>query len=497
MGQSLRHRLVAGLLGGAAILATPQALSSNYSPPGLYEVSRHTLDNGFRAVLKPRPGARNVSFRLVVGFGDLDLPCGVQETAHLLEHLLFAGTSEHTETELDALIEDHGGYWNAETTQEATVYQLDIYSRNALVGLQTLHAIMTDSRLTPESVETARSIVHREMGGKPSWLRQWLRARGIGKNATTKAIEHLLPGSNFLCPGIETAEGIVRDDLLRAYRGFYGPANMGLIVVGDFVAQQMLEAIKSSFGQIALRPPPLRIAPSPPWPERAIEVTGTLAPLLGTEAHVGIAFRIPGYESQDRHAVTVLRNYLETRLFDEIRTRRGLSYGPGVQSYLLADFGLLLSYADVDLDAMDEVLQIMDAEIERLRSAPLEATVIERTKQRLLLQMVQGYESNAALAEYYVDAWHELSSPSGMLNRETAIENVTAADLHRLAVTYLDPARAATFRERPTFTYTQLYITLAIVTLVLLAGGWRVTHARARRLSTRDASRVASTNRSG
>lgn len=482
MGQSLRYRLAAGLLIAAvAIMTMPRALASQYSPPGLYEVARYTLDNGFRVVLKPRPGARSVSFRLVVGFGDSDLPCGTQETAHFLEHLLFAGTSRHTETELDALIEDHGGSWNAETTQEATIYQLDIYSRHALVGLETLHEIMSDSTLAPEAVETARSILHREMGGKPGRLRQWFRTRGIGKNATTKAVEHLLPGSNFLCPGIETAEGITRDDLLRAYRGFYGPANMGLIAVGDFDARTLLEAIESTFGRMPMRPPPLRITPTPPWPERAVEVTGTLAPLLGTEAHVGIAFRTPGYAYPDLHTLTVLRSYLETRLFDEIRTRRGLSYGPGVQSYLLTEFGLLLTYADVDLDAMDEALEVMHAEIERLRAEPLDSQTLEQTKQRLLLQMVQGYESNAALAEYYVDNWDELSSAEGLINREAAIETVSPADVHRVALTYLDPDRAATFREHPTFTYTQLYIGLGALTLVLVILGWRLAHARARR----------------
>ena len=68
-----------------------------------------------RVVLKPRHNARNLSIQLKVDVGHMNFPCGKRETAHFLEHLLFTGTDQHSESQLDDIIELHGGSWNAET----------------------------------------------------------------------------------------------------------------------------------------------------------------------------------------------------------------------------------------------------------------------------------------------------------------------------------------------------------------------------------------------
>lgn len=462
-------RLIAVL----ALLLPGLALAGRYTPPGLYDASYSRLDNGLHVVLKPRDGARNVAFRVVAGVGDLDFPCGGQQTAHLLEHLLFKGTSRHTENELDALVEDHGGYWNAETREEETIYQLDIYSQHALLGLDVLYEIMSDSLISPDSVATARNIVHREMGGRPSALEHWLRAQGIGKNATTKAVEHLLPGSNYLCPGIETAEDISRDDLLEAFRRFYVPANMMLIAVGDFDAAELMQAIDRTFGRLPAGTAPASTRPTPPWPAQGERVTGTLAPVFGNEAHVGLAYRIPGYESDDYYALAVLRRYLDNRLFQEIRVERGLAYAPGAELYALHDFGFMLTSADVDLDATETAVGAIRDEIETLRAAPLAEETLERVKQRMLLQMVQGFESNMAIADYYADTWDELTGFGRLLDHESAIEKVTAADVYRVANRYLQPEQSVAFYEQPTLSHARLFTILAALLAILAWSGWR------------------------
>lgn len=465
----------------ALLLATAPGAASEYSPPGLYDLDYAVLPNGLRVALKPRAGAHNVSVRLAVGVGDLDFPCGKQQTPHLLEHLLFSGTSTSTETALDARIEDHGGYWNAHTTQEQTIYELDIYSLHVDVGLRTLHEIVLDSQLAPESVEAARAIVHREMGGRPSTLRQWLATRGVGENATSRAVAWLLPGSNYICPGIDTAQSITREELLAAYRAFYVPENMTLVVVGDFELQAMRRLIAETFGALPRRALLPGATATPSWPVMGGEFTGTLAPILGTEAQVGLAFRTPGYASQEFFALHVLASHLQTRLFEAIRTERSLAYAPGAQLYTLRDFGVLLASADVDLDAMDEALEAIGAEVARLRSDGLDAQTLERTKRRILLQMAQGYESNLALADYYVDNLDELAQHGRLLNHEAAIEAVTAEDIRRIALAYLDPERAVIFRETPTLTPTQFLLALGALALVTGAALWRLAHPGLRR----------------
>lgn len=80
-----------------------------FTPFGLYEPQITTLGNGLRVVLNPRNHAHNVAFRLVVNIGAWNFPCGQREIPHFLEHLLFAGTSKHSEAELESLVKSHGG----------------------------------------------------------------------------------------------------------------------------------------------------------------------------------------------------------------------------------------------------------------------------------------------------------------------------------------------------------------------------------------------------
>ena len=168
---SLFYNLVAALL-IVAVLSSP-ALAGEYTPPGLYDVEYYQLPNQMRVLLKERHQARSVSYRVIVNVGMADYPCGRKETPHFLEHLLFTGTSSHAESELDDLIEGHGGSWNAYTGHQETGYLLDIFSKYADLGLQTLYEIITDSQITQESVDTSRDIIHREAGGRPSVFKQW------------------------------------------------------------------------------------------------------------------------------------------------------------------------------------------------------------------------------------------------------------------------------------------------------------------------------------
>ena len=170
------------------------ALGSQYSPPGLYEVEHLTLENGLDIILKQRPGAHTLSVRLWVGVGMQDFECEHQETPHFLEHLLFTGTSKYSEAELEHLVADHGGSWNAYTGNEETVYELNIYSRYPDLAINVLYEILTDSIISEENVQTSRDIIHREVGGKPSKIRQWFRLRGFGVNGTEKAVlKHTMP----------------------------------------------------------------------------------------------------------------------------------------------------------------------------------------------------------------------------------------------------------------------------------------------------------------
>ena len=242
------------LVGTAAAAAEPR---DRFAPRGLHDIEDVRLVNGFRIVLKRRPDTRNVAFRLVVGLGTRHFACGKREAPHLLEHLLFSGTTRHTEAELESVVQDLGGSWNATTGTESTTYQLDIFDRYALEGLDVLHEIVTDSVITPEKIARAKSVVYREEGGKPSSFRRWLYRFNIGKGAWDKANALLLPGEGAVCSGLVNLEQITKRDLEEALRTAYVPENMMLVAVGNFDRSKLLDRIAATFGSMPRAPEPV------------------------------------------------------------------------------------------------------------------------------------------------------------------------------------------------------------------------------------------------
>src|SRR5262249_12270232 len=284
--------LLVWCMGGAVDVS-----ASQYDPPGLYDVNYFKLENGLNVIVKQRNHAHSAAIRLVVNVGHRNFPCPKRETPHFLEHLLFMGTSKHTEAELKSLIEDHGGYWNGFTGPTETLYQIDIFDEYLSLAIDTLYEMITDTIITPQMIESARAVIHREHSGNYSKLFRWLYENGIGKAAVAKAGERLLPGVH--CPGLITPDGVSEADVRETHKNYYVPVNMTLVVVGNFDRDALVSQIKSTFGRLPYRASNGTKVVKPPYTRGTTEVTGTFAPLLGSDTQIGYAYRTEGSDSPD------------------------------------------------------------------------------------------------------------------------------------------------------------------------------------------------------
>jgi predicted Zn-dependent peptidase len=438
------------------LLCAPPASANEYSPHGLYEVEHRVLANGLRVVLKPRGDARNVSMRVMVKVGILDFPCGRRETPHFLEHLLFTGTNAHDETALEALVREWGGTWNASTSYRQTVYELDIFSGRFAEGLALLHEILSDSTLTPDNVALSRDILRREAGEEPGLLRRWTYARGFGKSGVDKWMEAM----GLSCATLETPDAISREDILDAYRRYYVPNNMALVIVGAFDAAQAWRVIEQGFARLPAgtprAPAPLRLA----RPQAPARLENSLTRLVGADVDVLLGFTTTGYRAPDRHALYLLEHHLDTRVYEHLRVRQGLSYTPSADSLIWPDAGLLLVQANASLGETDEVIASLQEEIRDLRAHPLTEDTVRALKQEVLLVSARDYETNAEIADYYVESMHELEDDGALINEEDRLMATSAEDVRRAAATYLDLDHAVTVVERPLLSHDTLYLLL-------------------------------------
>jgi predicted Zn-dependent peptidase len=483
------NAMLMGLVLLAAVLVglPVNASASEYDPTGLYDVDYFKLENGLDVVLKKRTHARNVAVRLVVNVGQRNFPCDKRETPHFLEHLLFMGTSKHSEAELKRLIEDHGGSWNGFTAEADTGYQVDIYDQHLPLAIDTLHEIITDTIITPEKIEAAREVIYRERGGKYSWLTRWFYQNGIFKDAATKGLEALLPGTSVHCPGVITPGGIGESDVKEAYKSYYVPASMALVVVGNFNKDTFLSQTKSTFGKLTPKVSNGSKLVTPPYMTGSKEVTGTLSPLIGLSGEVGLAYRTDGSNSPDTYALWVLWKYLDRVLYERIRVKEAMSYGPGSAYGTKRDYGIFVAAADVDLDKIEVARVQLEEEVEKLKQGQIAADHLKGVKERILWELAQSYESNSSMAAFYISSLPQLKTHGKLTNHEAAIAKLTPEDIYRVANKYLRNDSRVIVRSTPTLTYTQFYVGLGFsIVAVPGTGLYLVRRFMKRRRNRRD-----------
>ncbi|WP_455199980.1 M16 family metallopeptidase [Kaarinaea lacus] len=455
---------------------SPSALTSEYSQPGFYDVDHYVLENGLHVVLKPRHGARNVAIELNVDIGHLNFPCGKRETAHFLEHLLFTGTSAHSEAELDHLIESHGGSWNAETASDYTLYSLQIFSKHLDTGIKTLHEIIVDSTITEENVEKSRKIVFRENGGKPSRLREWLYQNEIIQPAAARAINLVFPGMEYQCLGLDETTLITRKDVLKAYRDYYIAANMTLAVVGDFERSTAKQLIEQTFGTMpkesrdSIKPRPVPVSFKPVTDI----IEGRWQPLVGSEATIYFIYRTSGLYSSHYYSLDVLESYFQTELYNQLRVEKGMAYAPSAYTYLYNDFGAFVLETDSDLDDVEQNIELIRQAIAEYQQGKLDEKRLEDVKQKILLNSARGYESNASFSEYYALTIEDIKRYGKFENYEDHIEKVSIDAIRDATTAYLNDDNMVVAVVRPTLTYTQFYLLVMAMMILVIIVGWRL-----------------------
>ncbi len=466
------------LLSISLLLPFSTLYASEYSQPDFYNVNYYTLKNGLRVILKPRHLARNVSIRLNVNVGVNHFSCGKKETAHFLEHLLFTGTSKHSENELDDIIESHGGSWNAETGNDYTMYKIDIYNKNLDIGLSILHEIITDSLISNENVEKSRNIINREAGGKPSHLRNWLHKNGIISSATLLAMKDLFPNIRSLCDEVDHSTLVTRDEIISTLNNYYTPDNMTLSVVGDFEIPIAKKLIEKTLGMMKMNNNSKRytilVSDINNQLDPSRVYTGKFSPLLGTEATVYHLYRMPDKHHKDKYVFDVLEEYFYREMYKLLRVEKGLAYAPSAESGAYDKFGLFLLSSDSEINDVDTNLELISLVVEKFKKGDLDEKELKKTKLKILLNAARGYETNEDFSGYYVHNDFEIKKYGALKNFEDEIEKVSLADIQRVSKKHFHASNRVIAVSSPTLTYTQFYN--LVLVMIILAGViiWRI-----------------------
>jgi predicted Zn-dependent peptidase len=431
-------------------------------------VEGYLLPNGLQVILKSGYERDHVSIRLVVGVGLDDFDCNQRELPHLLEHLLFSGIDETGEGGLEERLQALGGEWNAFTSSADTTFVIEAPARNQRKVLDLLLALLRDTRIDDKALATAKRIIEREDGGHYGHLQRWLDRQQVGHPASDQLATEL----GLKCKERSDLDDMTLEQVQQLRERWYAANNMSLIVVGGL--DRVLPAyLERTFGALpASEPEERRDLES--ITQQAEQRRDLTRGWLGDSVKLHWLFVEPALEDGQDQTLELLSRYLDWALYDQLRLRHGLSYGPSVQRESFGDSGLLSLNADLERNDLDAALNVLDQLFEHLRTHGLDPDTFARIKEAAIARESWTTQGNSALADYY---WGALNAyDNGRFSdpvRQLRLVSLTQANqaLHELLK---HPGYLRI--EKPLLSYDELYGWVALVLGLILAAGlirWR------------------------
>jgi predicted Zn-dependent peptidase len=316
------------------------------------------LSCGARLVTERMADVRSVAIGVWVGTGARDEDDTRSGASHFLEHLLFKGTPRWTAAQIADAVDEVGGDMNAFTTKEYTAFYIRLLSDDLPLGLDIISSIMTDPALRPDEVEAERQVILDEI---------LMHADEPADLAAEQCSAALFPdhplGRDVLGTRSSVAD-LDRDEILAFFDRHYRARNLVISAAGDLDHDHLAAQVESRFAGRDGGVVPIRSVPVAP-PGR-----GVLTRRDTEQAHLVMAVRGPGRHAEERWALAIMNHALgggiSSRLFQEIRERRGLAYSVWSERVQYEDVGCLtISVGTAPAHARD-VLDLVDAELDRL-----------------------------------------------------------------------------------------------------------------------------------
>ncbi|MCG9893854.1 MAG: insulinase family protein [Fimbriimonadaceae bacterium] len=399
-------------------------------------VEKTVLPNGVRVVSEHLPHVGSASVGLWCRTGSADEEPSEAGITHLIEHMLFKGTESRTPHQIADAIESVGGSLNAFTDKQVTCYYAHTLAEEAETAVDVLTDMALNSRLDPDDLETEKRVVLEEIRqgeDEPSSLVFDLH------------LEAIWPESVYGLPVIGTSESVSsfqRDDLTRYMERRYRGGRILLAAAGrvehaalvDWASERLAAIPEGSDDELHPRPD---AAAGTAYHGRRVEQVHFC---IGGE---GPGLLDPGYEAAIL-CHEMLGGGMASRLFQEVREKRGLAYSVGTHLAAYLSGGCFLIYGGTGKATWDEMQEVIHAELARFRSEGPSDEELERAKRSICGSLVLALEGTGSRMRRMAKS--ELNRGRDVPVEETVqrVQGVTRAELMELSAWMLDSAKMRT-----------------------------------------------------
>ncbi len=397
----------------------------------------HKLKNGARVVLAPFAGTEAATVLVMFKVGSRNEDLKVWGGSHFIEHLMFKGTKKRPETmDITRELDRYGAEFNAYTGKDLTAYYVKITGERLPIAVDLLEDMLFHSKYDGKEMTKEKKVIQEEI--KMYEENPIMHLEDMLEEAMFDG--HVL-GRNIAGTS-ETMTKMKRDDVIKYRDQFYVPENMVLIVSGK-VPKDILKLLEAGFGKIAH-------AKRASFEDVYIGTKHSGLPVRRQEKpleqiQVALGFPIPGRAHDDSYSLkilsTILGGTMSSRLFIQVREKRGLCYTVRASVEQYDDVGLLSVRAGLDAKRLPLAAKTIIAELKKIAKDGVTSKELSDAKEHWRGAFTLQLEDSSARAEFFGRQELFENKVETLDERMNRVNSVKAADVKRVAREFLNPGK--------------------------------------------------------
>jgi len=393
------------------------------------EYKKTVLPNGLTLLTETMKDMRSVAMGIVVGAGsglEEDKQAGI---SHFVEHMAFKGTKKRTAFQIASELDAVGGKMNAFTSKELTTYYAVVLDKHLDVATDVLSDIFLNSVYDAKEMELEKGVIVEEIKMYEDTPDELIH------DMFTEVIYHGHPLGRPTIGSESTVRSITRDDILNYQKKLYTPDNTIIALAGNIEHEDAIKAIEPSFSKMTgKRPKAGKAIPT-------IKKDSRFRYKKTEQVHICLGTSGPSQRDEDRYTFsildTILGGSMSSRLFQEIREKRGLAYSIYGYNAALKDAGLYIVYAGTSKKTFRQVIDLSIEELRKIKKSGLTKDELERGREHLKGSLVLGLESTSSRMSWLARSWFYYDRVLTIDEIFKEIDKVTLDDIISVANKYL------------------------------------------------------------
>jgi predicted Zn-dependent peptidase len=388
-------------------------------------IVRDVLPNGLRLLTERMPHVRSVSIGVWLARGSRHEPQEQSGIAHFVEHMLFKGTATRSAEDIAQAIDSIGGQMDAFTAKEYASYYIKVLDEHLPRALDVLADIVMRPAFAADDIEREKKVVLEEIKMVED------TPDDLVHELFTEAFWHGHPLGRPILGTKETVESLSQDALRRYFSSVYTAPHLIVAAVGNVDHASVRELVLKAFDGVPTTSEPIGDTPPSVVP-RVVVRSKELE-----QSHVVLGTNAYQQDHSDRYTSyvlnTILGGSMSSRLFQNVREKRGLAYAvfSGMSAY--RDAGSMTIYAGCANDAVSELIDVVIVELRRMKDEPLPDAELQRAKDHLKGSLMLNLESTSSRMSHLARQEIYFDRHFGLDETLEGVERVTQDDILRVA----------------------------------------------------------------